>query len=80
MSSVAVAELEQVLDEVSGRIAARVKRAEVRRRVRVYMEGLLGRAERRNGWHLAEAAGERTPLRNAAPDCTGIMECRSGAG
>ena len=25
------------------------------------MEGLLGGAERRNGWHLAEAAGEQTP-------------------
>jgi SRSO17 transposase len=61
MSQVVAAELEQLLEEVSERIAARVKRVEVRRRVRPYMEGLLGRAERRNGWHLAEAAGEQTP-------------------
>jgi SRSO17 transposase len=29
--------------------------------VRAYLEGLLGGAERRNGWHLAEAAGEKAP-------------------
>lgn len=61
MSGVVAGELEQVLEEVSGRIAARIKRAEVRSRVRAYLEGLLGRAERRNAWHLAEAAGEVTP-------------------
>src|SRR4029453_14756723 len=37
------------------------RRAEVRARARRYLAGLLGRAERKNGWQLAEEIGERHP-------------------
>src|SRR5947207_7005850 len=43
------------------RIAHRFGRAEVRARVRRYLAGLLARVERKNGWQLAEAIGERGP-------------------
>lgn len=43
------------------RFAARFARAEVRERSARYLQGLLGPAERKNGWQLAEAAGERDP-------------------
>lgn len=49
------------LEGLHERLAPHFTRREPRRRVRAYMEGLLGGAERRNGWHLAEAAGESTP-------------------
>ena len=39
------------------RIAHRFGRAGVRARVRRYLAGLLGRAERTNGWQVAEAIG-----------------------
>jgi SRSO17 transposase len=43
------------------RIAGRFARAEPRRRVLAYLRGLLGNVGRKNGWQLAEHAGERTP-------------------
>ena len=43
------------------RIGPRVARPEVRRRVVGFLQGLLGNAERKNGWQLAEQAGEMTP-------------------
>jgi SRSO17 transposase len=49
------------LDEVAGRIAPRFTRAEPRRRAAAYRRGLLAPVERKNGWQLAEAAGDRTP-------------------
>jgi SRSO17 transposase len=49
------------LDEVMARIAPRFGRVEPRRRARAYVRGLLGPVERKNGWQLAEAAGDRTP-------------------
>src|SRR4051812_34249314 len=49
------------LDGVVGRIAPRFERAEPRRRVRAYLHGLLAPVERKNGWQLAEAVGDRTP-------------------
>src|SRR5215212_3475065 len=42
------------LEELVGRIAPR-------RRVRAYLQGLLAPIERKNGWQLAENAGDRTP-------------------
>lgn len=36
-------------------------RIELRRRARAYLEGLLAPIERKNGWHLAEAAGDGSP-------------------
>ncbi|WIG57555.1 MAG: Mobile element protein [Ktedonobacterales bacterium] len=49
------------LDEVQQRIGPRFARAEQRQRVRAYLEGLLSPVERKNGWQLAEHAGEMTP-------------------
>ena len=51
----------EALDEVQQRIGPRFRRAEVRRRVRRFLEGLLAPVERKNGWQLAEALGERSP-------------------
>ena len=44
-----------------GRLDARFGRAEPRRRLADYLRGLLAPVERKNGWQLAEAAGDRTP-------------------
>src|SRR5258708_16247934 len=46
---------------VHARIAPRFRRREARERARRYLEGLLGRSERKNGWQLAEALGEGGP-------------------
>lgn len=45
----------------AGRFAARFSRVEARRQMVVYLRGLLGEAERKNGWTLAEGAGESGP-------------------
>ena len=44
-----------------GRLGPRFRRAEPRRRLAAYLRGLLAPIERKNGWQLAEAAGDRTP-------------------
>jgi SRSO17 transposase len=49
------------LEAVHARIGGRFTRAEPRRRVLAYLRGLLGNVGRKNGWQLAEHAGERTP-------------------
>src|SRR3982750_318871 len=49
------------LEEVHRRIAGAFSRAEPRARVLAYLRGLLGQLERKNGWTLAEAAGEVSP-------------------
>jgi len=49
------------LGALHARIAGRFARAEPRRRVLAYLRGLLGNVGRKNGWQLAEHAGERTP-------------------
>src|SRR5215212_4585844 len=49
------------LDALHRRIGQRFRRLETRQRALAYLRGLLGRLERKNGWQLAEHAGERTP-------------------
>jgi SRSO17 transposase len=49
------------LDELAERIAPRFRRTEARHRARSYLSGLLAPLERKNGWHLAEAAGDAWP-------------------
>lgn len=49
------------LDEVHARIAKRFARSEQRQRAQAYLQGLLSPIERKNGWQLAEAAGEANP-------------------
>src|SRR5258707_2010951 len=49
------------LDALHARIAPRFERAEPRRRALAYLKALLSPVERKNGWQLAEEAGEGTP-------------------
>src|ERR671916_2585387 len=49
------------LDGLVERIAPRFRRVEPRQRARAYLAGLLCPVERKNGWQLAEHAGDRTP-------------------
>jgi SRSO17 transposase len=63
----AAADIEQVrvwaagLEALHARIRGRFARAEPRRRALAYLRGLLGPVGRKNGWQLAEHAGEATP-------------------
>src|SRR5215472_8049576 len=49
------------LDDLFARVAGRFGRVEPRRQARLYLMGLLAPVERKNGWQLAEAAGDATP-------------------
>src|SRR4051794_68892 len=51
----------RALDELMGRLGPRFGRVEPRRRALASLRGLLAPVERKNGWQLAEAAGDRTP-------------------
>jgi len=61
------AELEEVaawaagLEALHARIANHFARTEPRQRVLAYLQGLLSSVERKNGWQLAEQAGDPTP-------------------
>ena len=48
-------------EEVCERIGPVFARSETRERAQVYLRGLLSPIERKNGWQLAEEAGEATP-------------------
>lgn len=71
-----VAELDRVHERVAGRFA----RSEPRTRVREYVSGLVAGLERKNGWTLAERAGEVSPdgmqrlLRRADWDVDGVRD------
>lgn len=49
------------LEAMHARIAGRFFRPEPRRRALAYLKGLLSPIERKNGWQLAEYAGDSTP-------------------
>ena len=49
------------LEAVGERLSVHFARSEVRHRARDYLHGLLSGAERKNGWQLAEVAGNATP-------------------
>jgi SRSO17 transposase len=49
------------LEAVAMRIEARFQRPELRPRVTAYLRGRISPIERKNGWRLAEAAGDPTP-------------------
>src|SRR5690242_14058337 len=53
--------LQSGLDDAFAQVAGRFKRREVRLRARSCIQGLLSGLERKNGWTLAEYAGERNP-------------------
>ncbi|MDP9438174.1 MAG: IS701 family transposase, partial [Actinomycetota bacterium] len=61
VGSAAVARWAETLEDLHRRIGHRFARSEARERVRRYLVGLLGSVERKNGWRLAEAIGERDP-------------------
>ena len=49
------------IDRMHECIAGRFRRPEPRRRALDYLKGLLSPVERKNGWQLAERAGDATP-------------------
>ena len=49
------------IERVHECIASRFRRQEPRRRALAYLRGLLSPVERKNGWQLAEQAGDATP-------------------
>ncbi len=51
----------QELERLHARIAPRFARPEPRRRALAYLQGIVSSIERKNGWHLAEHAGESRP-------------------
>ena len=48
----------QVVTELVVRIGSHFRRAEVRKRVGRYLQGLLAEVSRKNGWQMAEELGE----------------------
>src|SRR5512142_857510 len=68
------------LDRLQERIGGRFGRSEPRVRVREYVSGLVAGLERKNGWTLAERAGEACPdgmqrlLRRADWDVDGVRD------
>jgi hypothetical protein len=52
---------EDELEDLFARVAGRFSRVEPRKRAFAYARGLLAPLERRNGWTLAEQAGDRSP-------------------
>src|SRR3954449_4129181 len=56
-----VADWAEGLEAWHARVGRRFARAEPRRRALAYVRGLLSPVERKNGWQLAELAGEPTP-------------------
>jgi SRSO17 transposase len=68
------------LDDLFALVAGRFFRVEPRRRARAYVRGLLAPLAAKNGWTLAEAAGDATPdgmqrlLNAAAWDADGVRD------
>src|SRR5215469_16936333 len=56
-----VIEWAQALTRLHSRIAPHFARKEPRRRALAFLQGILSQVERKNGWQLAEQAGEATP-------------------
>ena len=56
-----VARWAEGIDQVHQCIGGRFRRPEPRRRALDYLRGLLSPVERKNGWQLAERAGDATP-------------------
>src|SRR5918993_3219854 len=61
VAPVMVAGWSEALGKLHKRIGPRFARSEARNRVKRYLAGLLCRVERKNGWQMAEAIGERDP-------------------
>jgi SRSO17 transposase len=70
----------QTLFRLHERLAQRFARPEPHRRVLAYLQGILSETSRKNGWQLAEHAGEARPdgmqrlLSNAVWDTDGVRD------
>ncbi|GAC1305280.1 MAG: IS701 family transposase [Ktedonobacteraceae bacterium] len=70
----------QALTDLHARIAPRFARPEPRRRTLKYLQGILSETSRKNGWQLAEHAGEARPdgmqrlLSSAVWDTDGVRD------
>src|SRR5256885_15705677 len=70
----------QELERLHARIAPRFARPEPRRRAMAYLRGILSETSRKNGWQLAEHAGEARPdgmqrlLSSAKWDADGVRD------
>jgi SRSO17 transposase len=56
-----LSQVPEALAEVQARLGPHFRRSQARTRLRRFLEGLLAPVERKNGWQLAEALGERGP-------------------
>ena len=80
MSYVDVESWQGELDGLLDLVGARFGRSEPRERARRYVDGLVAGLERKNGWTLAEHAGEVAPdgmqrlLRRADWDLDGVRD------
>jgi SRSO17 transposase len=61
VTAVDVGQWSAELDRLHARIAGRFTRSEPRRRARQYVSGLVAGLDRKNGWTLAEQAGDVSP-------------------
>lgn len=50
------------LKDLGSRIGQRFERSEPRERAIAYLKGLMSDVQRKNGWQLAEQAGEAPPM------------------
>src|SRR5215831_3260522 len=54
------------LDDLKQRIGRLFRRPEPRRQIGLYLDGLIGEVDKKNGWQLAEYAGDPAPWRMQA--------------
>ena len=79
-TAVEVCRWAQELVRLHARIGPRFARPEPRLRVLAYLQGILSETERKNGWQLAEHAGETRPdgmqrlLGSAVWDTEGVRD------
>jgi SRSO17 transposase len=79
-------ELEQLegwreeFDRLHARLRPHAARSRTHEQMKLHLQGVLGKAERKNGWHLAEAAGDASPyamqhlLSRSSWDVEGVRE------
>jgi SRSO17 transposase len=67
-------------DRLHARLRPHTARSRTHEQMKLHLEGVLGKAERKNGWHLAEAAGDQSPyamqhlLGRSSWDVEGVRE------
>src|SRR5258708_173899 len=70
----ALAAAAEEVPTVAQRLAPRFVRSEARRHAQAYLWGLLSPVERKKGWQLAEAVGDRTPHAVLVLDETAVVK------